>query len=255
MKQYNDDYEYDNGFKPHEVKLKNNYPFYNRNILFRLLSYITISFTRIYLFFYQHLYVGLKVTGKKNIKGNKKGKIFIANHIMNSDAFFIPAKTRFCKVYITVLQSNMGFPIFSKYIRICGAVPIPTDRHLLKKFNDDTKKILNKNASILFFPEAKLNPFCNHIRPFENGAFHYAYKNNADIIPVVFTFHKPRGYYKLIHKNRPTIKLNYLPIYKIKEQENNSKTIETANKELHQIMSDYFIKNSDFFYKDGKLID
>ncbi|UKI49869.1 MAG: hypothetical protein L6U99_14980 [Clostridium sp.] len=72
MKQYDDDYEYDNGFKPHEVKLKKTTTHSIIEIFYLdFLSYITISFTRIYLFFYQHLYVGLKVTGK-NIKGNKK---------------------------------------------------------------------------------------------------------------------------------------------------------------------------------------
>lgn len=251
MQKFDDDYEYDNGFKPKKVILKENYPFYNRNFFFMLCSFLLIWASRFVLFLYRIFYSGLKITGKKNLKGNRRGNIFISNHVMNLDAFYIVVRTYFTKVYITVLQSNLGFPIFSRYVRFCGAVPIPEDRKLLRNFNNQTETILKKGKNVLFFPEAKLNPFCDHIRPFESGAFHYANKYETDIVPIVFTFHKPRGWYRLIHKNRPVPRLNYLPVYKLPKGDSNREIIQMAKSELHQIMSDYFDKNSDYY--DNKL--
>lgn len=247
MQKYDDDYEYDNGFKPKEVILKDNYKFYNRNIFFRFFSFLTIEILRVFLFLYQFLYLGLRVSGKKNIKGNKKGKIIISNHCMNLDAFYIPLKTRFAKTYVTVLQSNLGFPIFSPIIRIAGAVPIPTKRSLLKKFNEETKQALKRGNNVLIFPEAKLNPYCDHIRAFQPGAFHYALKCNCDIIPIVYTFHKPKGWYKITRGKKPVPKLNYLPIYKMPKCEKNSDSINMAINELQKIMNDFLVENSDYF--------
>lgn len=251
--QNENEHTYDNGFHPKEVKLKENYVFYNQNIFFRFFSYLLILISRLWLIF-PRIFMGVKYTGRKN-KKKARGAIFVANHIHPLDAFFLASAHSGKKIYVTMLQSNLGFGLFSKYLRMTAAVPIPTERRQLKRFGEATEEILEKGKNILIYPEAALMPYCDHIRNFLPGAFHYAVAFNTPIIPCCFTFHKPKGLLKLFRRKKPTIHCNFLEPYYIKQQETRRETIDYTNKEIHQIIEEYFIKNSDYFYKDGKKIE
>lgn len=239
---------YDNGFHPKEVKLDENYKFYNRSIGFKILAKILIWFTRFWLIF-PRMFMGVKIIGRKN-KRKVNGAVMICNHVHLLDAFILAGTVYFQKVYVTILQSNLGFGLFSKYIRLLAGVPIPTDRRQLRKFNNETKEVLENGDNVLFFAEAALLPYCDHIRPFLPGAFHYAVTNERPIMPCCITFHKPKGLYKLFRK-KPCLHFNFLEPYHITPTGNRKEDIERTTKEVHAIINDYFIKNSDYFYENG----
>lgn len=240
------EHTYDNGFHPKEVKLKENYKFYNNNPFFVIASHIALLFTKFYIFFYKHFVLGYKIVGKKNWKAHKKGNFIICNHIHNLDCFMITTALYPHKVHTTVLQSNLGFPVFSRYIRIAGAVPIPEDRRLLRVFKEETCKAIAKGKNIIFFAEASLVPYCDHIRNFMPGAFHFAVDSNSPILPMVYTFHKPKGIRSLWRK-KPFMHLNILPLYEITNLENKKETINKAMSDVHKIINDYFVEHSDYY--------
>ena len=231
---------YDNGFHPKEVKLKDNYKFYNKNIIFRFFSRITATLANVWLIF-PKLFMGYKIIGKKNFK-KINGAILISNHIHFLDAFFIVSSLFYKKIYVTMLQSNLGFGLVSKYIRLAAAVPIPNDTKMFRKFSRQTSEALDRKANILFYPEAALMPYCDHIRNFLPGAFHFAVKNNAPIIPCCFTFHKPKGLYKLFRK-KPLVHFNILEPYYLNENDNN----EIVAEKLNKLISEYFNEHSDYY--------
>lgn len=240
------EHTYDNGFHPKEVKLKDTYVFYRHDFFFRLINRIIFWLTKFFLFFPKKLVWGYRIIGKKNIK-KQKGFLLISNHTHQLDALIISTSLPWKKLYITTLQSNMGFGIISKYFRCGGAVPIPEDIKLFKKFNKETTETLNKGHNILVYPEAALMPYCDHIRSFKPGAFHFALDAKATIIPSVITYHKPKGLYKLTRRKKPCMRYNILPPYTLKDYGNRRITLETAAKELQKIMSDYFEAHSDYF--------
>lgn len=242
------EHTYDNGFHPKEVVLKENYKFYNQNIFFRFISELTVWFTRLWILV-PRLWMGVKVYGRKN-KRKEKGVILVSNHIHPLDAFFLATTFYFRKVYVTMLQSNLGFGIASRYMRIAAAVPIPTERRQLRRFNEETKIALEKGKNILFYPEAALMPYCDHIRNFLPGAFHYAVIHDRPILPCCYTFHKPKGIYKLIRRKKPTIHFHILEPYYIKYSDNRNETIQRTTDEVHKIISDFFIAHSDYYYDD-----
>ncbi len=240
---------YDNGFHPHEVHLKDNYKFYKKNIFIKFLRFISIMGTKFILFFPEKFVWGFKIKGKRNLKKQKK-YVMVSNHTHPFDSFMIISSLYPKRIhYVTVLKSNMGFPIVSTFFKINGAVPIPDDLKLLKKFNRETENFLNKNGKIIVFPEASLVPFCDHIRPFMQGAFNFALSTDAPIIPVCFTYHKPKGLYKLTRKNKPCIHLNILEPYKIINLNSRKETTSKAALDLFNIISTYFNENSDYFKK------
>ncbi len=241
---------YDNGFHPKEVKLKENYKFYRHGFFFRFINRLFIMLTK-FIFIFPNLFVwGYKIKGRKNLR-KQKGVVLISNHTHQLDALMILTSLYYRKFYITMLQSNLGFGLVSKYFRIGGAVPIPEDTKLFKRFNKETIEHLKKGYNIIVYPEAALMPYCDHIRTFLPGAFHFAIQANATIIPSVITYHKPKGLYKLTRRKKPCIHYNVLEPYHIKDMGNKKLTLETACKELHDIMSAYFDSHSDYF-KDKK---
>lgn len=235
---------YDNGFHPKPVKLKENYKFYNLNIFFRITSIIIIWLTVFVLFFVKRICWGFKLKGRQNIK-KVKGAITISNHVLQQDAFLTVSSFVPKKLYVTMLESNLGFGIVSKYLRMAGAVPIPNDRHLFKRFLEETKTILNKNKFVHIYPEAALKPYNYHIRNFKEGAFHIAYSTKMPIIPMVITFHKPKGIYKL-YKKKPLLHLNILEPYSPDFSLNKKEAIQKMHEDLFKIMDDFYKKTSDY---------
>lgn len=246
----NDDnlHTYDNGFHPKEVKLKEDYNFYPRGIITRFFSRLVIWLFKFFMFFPKFFVWGYKLKGKKNLK-KQKGFVLISNHTHPFDAFMILTTLSLKKIYVTTLQSNLGFGAVSALFRIGGAAPIPDDPKLFKRFNKETIETLNQGYNLLVYPEAALVPFCNHIREFKSGAIRFAYEANATIIPSVITYHKPRGLHKIFRRKKPCIRYNILPPYQIKDMGNKRLTIENTTKELNEIMSNYFNEHSDYFKK------
>lgn len=243
LEQQDEEKEYQNNFKPREVKLKDDYPFYNHNFFFVLCSKIVIILTIIGCFFAKHILWGYKQTGKKNIKGIK-GAITISNHCLIQDAFINVPSLFPRKTYVTMLETNLGFGLASTYLRLCGAVPIPREPKLMMKFLKDTKKELNKGKFIHVYPEGHLIPYSDHIRKFMPGAFHIAYIAKVPIIPICFTFHKPKGIY--FWKKKPMIKQNFLPPYYPDYSLSKKECIEKMCNDLQELMSNYFNLNSDY---------
>ncbi len=241
-----DDYVYDNGFHPKEVKLSKDFCLYRQDLGYKIINKIVIILLKIGYFFPKLLVWGFKVKGKENRK-YLKGSVVISNHVHQLDATMTIHNNFKNRFYIVTLESNMGFGIISKIFRGAGIVPIPTDKDLLKRFYKEIPELIAKGNTLLVCPEGSLIPYCDHIRDFKPGAFRIAMLANAKIVPIVYTFHKPRGLYKLTRGKKPCIHQNILPPYEIKDMGNKKLTAEVASNELHKIMSDYFNKESDYF--------
>lgn len=239
--------EYENGFKPKEVHLKENYKFYRRGLFYRIWNKIVVYIFAIIFGFYK-LICGYKKIGKKNLK-KAKGAMIISNHVHAFDVIlFLSSFARHKLIYATTLESNLGFPIVSRLFTGGGAVPIPTKSlTLMRNFKKGTLKTLNDGYPILFFPEGHLVVECKRIRPFMSGAFHYAFDSTKVIIPAVLTFHKPKGIYKILRRHKPCIHYNILEPYYIKDLGTKKITINQAIDDVYKIMNDYYQTNSDYF--------
>ena len=242
---------YDNGFHPKEVHLKDDYNLYRTSIGYKIWNKCVVYFFKFIFFFPKFFNWGVRVKGKKN-KKHIKNSLVVCNHTFPFDVFIIFSSMPTKRMYVTMLETNLGFGIVSRVFRDGGAVPIPTEPKLLKRFNKETPEIIDKGPNVLFYPEAALMPFCDHIRNFMPGVFHYAYQTKErKIIPSVITFHKPRGLYKLWRRNKPCLHYNILEPYYIEDLGNKRKTIEKAREDVNKIISDYFVKNSDYYYDEN----
>ncbi len=242
---------YDVGMKPKDVKFGKKYKLYKKgfwfktgNILFLLLDSFLALLFKIFVY-------GMHVTGRKNIK-EIHSCVLLCNHVFPLDIIIILTALFPKFLYVTVLQSNLGLGFISVLLRLLGGVPIPKDPFWFMRFSNETTDIINKGGSIVFYPEASLIPYCDHIRPLLPGAFSFAYDSTKKIIPTVITFHKPKGFYKIVRRGKPCIHYHILRPYDIKDLGDKKRSVEKARVEVQNIMSDFFIKHSDYYYdKNG----
>ena len=245
-----DDTAFKTRFEPKKVTLKKDYVFYNRKPIFMFLGFILINITRFFVFLSSIFNTGYRIKNRKLYKKYyKNGIVMTSNHTLQFDGFLQGSFNYPKRTYVTMLESNLGFGLASKYMRVVGAVPIPSEIGLMKSFFRQSQQAIKDGHIILFFPEANINPYCDHIRSFQPGVISLAYQTGSDIMPLITTFRKARGWYKLIgHKFCPTI--TYLKPYKLPKDGSRKENIQKATKELEQIYKDYFKVNSDNYNKN-----
>lgn len=229
------------------VTLAPDYAYFNRSLFYRFFSRVLVLLVKVFVLgFYGRLLNGFRVKGMKHYKAaRKQGLIVVANHIHPMDAFYIGSKFFPDRFYVTMLKTNLGLPFFGKLMRYLGGIPIPDSKEGIRTFSTQLAQSLARHEKILVYPEAALRPYNDHIRAFQKGAFKFAYQGNANILPMVFTFHRPKGLYRL-YKRKPIIQLNILPLYYLPQDLPKVDALAKINEDIYQIMSDAFHQTSEF---------
>lgn len=248
-KTYKTDATNEGGFqsiKAKPVTLKDDYKFFNRNIFFVCISFIIVGFCKlIFNWLYAPIFMGYRVKGRKNYRKIKNdGFVIVSNHIHNLDVFLIGASIYPKKVYVLMLESNLGLPFWGRVMRLAGGVPIPTKTSQFVTLMRDIPKQIQKNRCLVILPETALKLYHDGIRAFSKGAFRIALNANCDILPVVFTFRKRKGIRRLFSK-KPLIQMNYLDPIKIEDKGSRQLTTAFYEKYTYDVM--------DQFYKQDKL--
>lgn len=232
------------------VVLKDDYNFFFKSKFKYFGSRFLVILLGIIVFPWIVIVNGFRVKGKKNYRKIKKqGCIFISNHVNPGDAFFIGFTLLFRRVWFTSLQSNLGLPFgFGSFLRRMGAVPIPEKVSQMPRFRKQLLEEIEKKRKITIYPEAALIPYCDHLRPFKKGAFRLALVENTPILPIVFTYRKPKGLYR-IWRRKPCLTINFLEPYYPSNEGSHAERIEKAMNETHAIMESYFNEHSTYFYQ------
>lgn len=156
---------------------------------------------------------GLKIEGKKNLKGYKKllkdGAVAICNHVYTYDAAAVYRALRhFKKFWIPMYAQHFNGPK-GWYMRYMGGIPVPETMGGMRKFNEAFDEYHRRKDWIFVFPEEVRWDFYQPIRPFRKGAFTMAYKYGIPLIPCVFTYRPRTGIYKLFGKqDEPLVTLH-----------------------------------------------
>ena len=130
-----------------------------------------------------------KIRGKKNLK-KLKNAVVTCNHINKYDGLIMHHAMGRRKLKIMTADFNNRKGFLGKMMRASGILPFTMNRECVKKFNDAVSHYLEKNTSILFFPEGSEWWCYEKPRPLMDGAFHYAVVNNKPILPCFITFTK-----------------------------------------------------------------
>jgi len=190
-----------NSWRTLEFNIDENYDYIPKNILFKIASnilYLGIAFPILKIL--TKIIYDLKIEGKENIRRLKTGAVTISNHVLILDCAMVGLACGWKKVYFTALEESFRIPFIRKLIKLLNAIPIPSNRENRRGFIKALDTLLQDKKLVHFYPEASLSPYSEEIRKFKRGAFDFSIKNNVPIVPMVFTFRKPKGIRKIFKK-------------------------------------------------------
>ena len=189
----------------HERIVDEHYPFLDKSFRFRFmrglmhLGIYTIVFTLAPLRF------GIKIEGRDILRKHKKllknGAMTVSNHIHRWDFLFVLQALRYRMMYFPVWKEQLN-GADEGFIRLAGGIPVPEDIHTIKYFNQAFDEINAKKKWIHVFPESARFDYFQPIRPFKKGVFTMAHRYNLPVLPIAFSYRKPRFPFTLMNHFR-----------------------------------------------------
>ncbi|MGN0960813.1 MAG: lysophospholipid acyltransferase family protein [Christensenellales bacterium] len=229
-----------------KFKITDKYKFIKKGFFFNILSFITYMLAIIVFYPITLIAYGLKVKGRKNLKGIKNA-IFVSNHVLTLDflaitSHIIPTK----RPYFLSNHRPFHMPVVRRLVRLLRAVPLPDTPSTTRNFMREIDEAISQGASLLVFPEGAMWNYYNKVRNFMSGAFRFSIKNDVPIVPIVLTYRKPNWFYRMFGRKKPLVTINILPSIK----DESSGSIKQKEQELetntHMIMSEFFKQNSTY---------
>jgi len=133
------------------------------------------------------------IIGKENLLGIK-GTVFITSnhfHIFENMALYKVFKDYAPKkdFYRVIREGNYTAPPkdFAAFLRHCNTLPLSSNPATMRKFMQAIDVLCKGNNYILIYPEQAMWFNYKKPRPFKDGAFRFACRNNVPIIPCFIT--------------------------------------------------------------------
>lgn len=209
----NSDDDVVHNWEPLKRTIDSSFKYEHKNIFYKIYAFILRCLCLIVLPILNYICFGTVVKGKKNFKG-VKGAIIVCNHAHIMDTTMLLTIGVFpSKAYVLADKSSFQIPVVRHLVGALGAIPIADTLDGKRKCFEYIDKLLQKGKKVIVYPEGSMWPYYQQLRPFKDGAFKFAVKNNVPIIPMTITFRKPKGLFKL-YKRKPLVTINVLePIY------------------------------------------
>lgn len=132
-----------------------------------------------------------EVRGIENATAVQEGAIVTCNHFHLSDNYVVyktvrPALKKHHYLYKVIKESN--YTNFKGPVRImmrhANTLPLSANLATMKEFYSGMKTLLDRGEKILIYPEQAMWFNYRKPRPLKEGAFRFAAKYNAPVIPV-----------------------------------------------------------------------
>jgi len=229
----------------HELTLDENYPFLDKSFGFRFMRGLIYLGIYTLVFPLAVLRFGLKIEGRDILRKYrallKNGAMTISNHIHKWDLLFVLKAIRYRSVYFPVWKENLKTPDRGS-VRCTGGIPIPDSISLMKYFNNAFDEVCAKKKWIHAYPETAMFYFYRPIRPFKKGVFTMAYRYNLPVIPIAFSYRKPRFPFTLVNLFRSIIGNQKLPMVTLRIGEpllfdtgmNRKEAVQKMRKDCHE---------------------
>lgn len=162
---------------------------------------------------YNRLMFGLTVSGEDNLADVSGGMVTICNHVHTLDCTMVAGVCRQHRMYFPTLDENLKMPFVGHLVDDLGGIPIPGRISGFRGFMEGIEATLRQGDAIHLFPEGSLEPYCPTLRPFQKGAFAFAYDAEVPLVPMVLTYRSVNGVRSLLRK-KPLLHLEILkPVY------------------------------------------
>ncbi|HCC36550.1 MAG TPA: 1-acyl-sn-glycerol-3-phosphate acyltransferase [Treponema sp.] len=121
------------------------------------------------------------------LKGVRKA-ITVSNHTTFFDPVKIAGLVLPRRIFQTMLEATVEFPVLGTFTRLLGGVPIPRGKAGYRKLFDICEKAFKYRRYLHFYPEGECFLYNQKIREFQSGAFRLAAELDIPVIPLVTVF-------------------------------------------------------------------
>lgn len=179
-------------------KVPNDFKYINKNILFRINSFLLRYLFAVPLLWIANTFIFKpKIVNKKLLKSVKrKGYYVYSNHVLPYDPVILPVKTNPGKLMIIIAGPDLFsiHPFVTWLVKHFGAIPVPNqDATMCENFVNCLSYNVKRGKRVLIFPEAHIWPYYNGIRNFKAASFRYPVNDNAPVIVSTTTFKQRKG--------------------------------------------------------------
>lgn len=209
--------------KNHGIIFDTKYPYIDNSLNQKLSEFGVRILLYTCVFPIMRIITGLKIKGRKNLKKHrdeiKDGIISCSNHVHMWDYIAVMRAVVMHKTHILAWDKNINGEN-GKLIRSVGGIPVPVgNMKASAKMVKDVINLLDNGGWLHISAEGSMWEYYAPIRPFKDGPAYFAYKAGKPVLPLAFSYRKPKGINKLFHK-RPLLTISIgEPLYINKELE------------------------------------
>ncbi|MDR0503662.1 MAG: 1-acyl-sn-glycerol-3-phosphate acyltransferase [Treponema sp.] len=223
-----------------DVKVDENYPFLDKSLKFRFIRFWLYIGIYTAAFFVCHIWYGIKVTGRENLRKHKKlfkdGAMTVCNHVQRYDFIFTQYAVRYHKMFFPVWKEHLKGPD-AGLIRHAGGIPVPYEISIIKHFNKAFDEVHDKKIWLHAYPESTRFDYFVPIRPFKKGVFTMAHRYNLPVIPIAITFRKQHfPYIHALMNKHPLITVNIGEPVLIDQALDRKTAVAKLRKDCHEAM-------------------
>lgn len=208
--------------------------------------------------------MGLKVKGKENLKKHKdiikKGVVSCCNHVHMWDYLGIMSLIAPIKPNVLIWADNINGE-WGKMMRLVGGIPIPeSGAKATIAYLRAVNKLLKEGNWLHIYSEGSMWEYYKPIRPFKRGAAFIAIQNDKPVLPMAFTYRKPKFIRKYVFRQIATFTLNIgEPIFKDETLSKKEQESDLTRRSFEKVCILAGIKPEDSLYpaefNDNKRVD
>ena len=128
-----------------------------------------------------------EVMGRENLRGISRA-IVTSNHVQMFDCVALKKAMQGHYLNIVAASFNNFKGPLGDAMRASGMLPLPENHEGMGNFEKAIKLSLDKKHFVLFYPEQSEWWYYPKVRPFKDGAFHYALQYDVPVIPCFISF-------------------------------------------------------------------
>ena len=186
--------------KKRDLKFDETYPFLEDTFAFKLQRHLAYFLVFGPYYLVNWLKYGINYEGRGILKKYRKefadGVVSVSNHCYALDGMCIAEALRH-RLWIPMLADHFNGSQYW-HLKYFGGIPLSDGSiSATKKFNEAFDVHHARKEWIHVFAEARSWLFYKPLRPFQKGAFTWAYKWNVPVLPMALTFRPRTGIHKL----------------------------------------------------------
>jgi 1-acyl-sn-glycerol-3-phosphate acyltransferase len=152
---------------------------------------VMFHFTLMLVVIVNRLLFRLRIEGREYLQRVTSG-LLVSNHTLVLDPGIIADVLRPRRTYFTMLEQTACIPLLGTFVRLLGAIPIPTRAAAMRTLEKALHAELRDLPFVHVFPEGECYLWNQEIEEFQLGAFFLACRLHLPVVPITTILHEQR---------------------------------------------------------------